>query len=229
MKKLLTLLLAVCAITLISCKKDKDNPVEPKKFTKLVKTVKEGTRTETFTYDDQQRMIRRETTPSNYKTFEYDGNTIRARSVSGVMTNVAEVEIENGVMTNAYAINRTQRTLAETYKYDAQGYLVSSTPVGGDAYLFTWTDGNMTKETSGESFRSYTYGSEPSLVNYNFTLGALINGFEGKTNANLVKSASYSRGAMTSFAYELDADGCPIKITANRDGMIAYTTEITYY
>jgi hypothetical protein len=152
--KTYTILLLIALITNQSCKKDnpaKTDSGSPKIYllSKIIKHYSNSDETESFTYDDKDRMITRVLGNFTYKYF-YDNND---------RLNKIELDVlPQGLL------------LTYTYKYDINLITETRTPAsGGDpqVYSFDIDNGNVVRiHLYGDTFIQYIFDSKGNIVKY---------------------------------------------------------------
>ena len=249
MKRVLFLLMSVLAVAaaFTSCKKDKENAYT----VKLLKTVtyysnryEETYNRYKFEYDKQNRIAK----ISDYytRTITYDGDDL----VQVVTTNndgyIGTCQyIKNGntiTFTEKYIYNGDNYTNTYTIELDSDGLPVKQEVERSDNvnyfHVYEYQDGNLatdriTYDTSREDnteTHTYTYDNEKSALYYCQTpkwyLILYLNDF------GISNNVTYSGGTYpprSSYTYEYDVTGFPVKRTCQTSGYMQHSEGIEYF
>jgi len=219
MKKLILLLvLPLMVLVFNSCNKDDDGG-NSTRTTKLVKQIvwldEEGT-SYSFEYDNKGRitkMIYVEQGDNPYiLTYEYNTNSIIAKEGNNIV-------ITYTLNSEGYVIQEEESYSSDRYitQYSySNGYLSKTTeqyyyngnPSSTNVTNYTWENGNMIKEESGEyHIIHYTYTDKENKMNINiYDMGDYIR-FKGMTSKNYIESERSNDQQKLYYSYVFDEDG----------------------
>lgn len=240
MKKLFVLGLAtLVALVFASCEND-NGAVEAPQFKKLIRQIATNSNSTSFRYDNSNRI-----TTLGTCSFVYDGSKVSLKENS---KELGTFVVDNSRMTKF--TSNSSNTI--DYKYSSDNRLVEIATSYGVSIKLSWENGNLVKtESSDFGTVTYKYGTKPNYVNGQMGRYILLSpsfydsdfwsvGI-GKLSANLVEEITYHKSGSSSeyfhygtysYTYELDGDGCPVKVTEkeSRDDGEVYTNtySITY-
>jgi len=237
MKKIFLFLVLIVSIT--SCSKDKTTvtppPAPDEKRLTHYNSQEQPDGSSTFTYDGQGRLLSQETQANRY-TYTYGANTMHVeyffKSVNKTIEKTDYVINAQGLAVSAVVQDISNPnnviTTNETFDYDMDGHLTSWKYTYGPIpehheIKMTWMNNNMVewfhlRDGLELNHYKYTYSSVPAKGNidlYNavsFSLGQY-----GKKSKNLREgiqafNANNVLIASASYAFDLDAEGFPIKV-----------------
>lgn len=208
------LLAMLLLLTFSACKKDEDNEVS-----KMIKTVTEEGITTTYTYDDQNRLVKAVSTNGEVSDVTYSTNLVTVVS-DGETTyynlNSAgqAISTSSGNGTTYYAYNSDGTMRFEAFEMDTTYY--------------TWANGNITSTLSNNLTTTYTYytDQENTLSNTNVGLPYL-----DATSKDLLKSTTcVGCFYTTDVTYDFDSENRVTKRTeTSTPGPIVNEATYTYY
>jgi YD repeat-containing protein len=238
MKRIFQLIIVCLAIA--SCSKDKTTitppPVLAEKRLTQYNSQEQPDGNSTFTYDGQGRLSSQETQSNKY-TYTYGPNSIHVEYFFKPAGKV--IEKTDYVLNNqGLAISATVQDISipnkiitthETFDYDATGHLLNWKYEYGPIpehheIKQTWVNDNMVEHShtrDGQLLNTYkyTYSNIPYKLNLDLTSSVSFQfGQFGKKNKNLREGVQYfnANNVMTTsatYAYDLDAEGFPVKVT----------------
>ena len=194
-----------------------------------------GTEDITYTYDALGRRTSR-TTPVTAEQYTYADDpeapaltSTRVVSMIGVSGEVNYTYDENGNITRIQNGSETQ-----DFTYDALGQLIAYTDAGGNAYAYTYQNGNLLTATkNSESYHTYAYADtgwsdlltafDGGAITYD-NIGNPLTYHDGKTFTwTAGRRLSGVTDGESSYTYAYDGDGNRISKTVN-----GVTTEFVY-
>lgn len=244
----LALLMASLLLT-TSCKKDNPDPIDPFKIEpacKLLKAISNDGYVEELSYDDKARLIKY-SYQDGYWKYEYDNNnrvvkvlSYRGDTLQG--TRVLEYNATGQWNKSTYTLAESNHVSVTTAEYDNNGNRIKivSKDIDGNVRFtrtFEYAGGNLTKETYVEEnqgstdtrITAFEYYTDKGNKLREFYEVALI-GYLGTPSKNMVKKEKYSSQASSStYAYEFNEQGFPIKWIRTKEGSpTQYTTTFEY-
>ncbi|RHV87553.1 hypothetical protein DXA95_17000 [Odoribacter sp. OF09-27XD] len=220
MKKIFMLLVACVAMVFVSCSKDDDGdnetPFGGKQVSKITYKEASGEISSyvTYEYDKSGRVITeawREDGENDVYNYTYENDKITIVNKYDGDTYTTVYTLVNGIITSSLATG--EETEKTTYFYNENDELIKASE-DGYPYTYTWTNGNITKQTYSGYDYEYTYsekGNKTFAIN-NFTEnmpnGILFSyGYFGKSNKNLMSGRTRGTYDIRTYEYEFDGDG----------------------
>src|ERR1043165_328155 len=250
-KNISILLAAIILLSTGSCKKEEptDNtnitpPVIANAKVKLiVHQFVSTSRTDTFTYDGDGRIISRNVSDGTRDSYTYPAGQV-----------VQEYYNSSGVLqtTRTYFLNANNRadsmvvqgsnTNRASYKYDAAGYLISSKNYNSSntlnfIYSSIWENGNLKEQyTTTPTNEIYSHTVNNYDVDHKNSAGGKNTGLEflGKSSANPQTEQYYQSMPSTLYIYRyeytFDSEGSIATFTSyNGQGEFSTSMTYTYY
>lgn len=219
-----------------SCKKDNDKT--PAGLSCRIITALGGPDTYHFTYDSQGKLSSLHIAPTKQKfTYTYEGNItnllvevdgkflakyIITNNSQGFTTNIRRLANEAGTTWNNQAAEYNGTQLAKIL------YTTSNPSSPVIAVTYTWKNGNIASQESGNSVIGFEYYTDkPAVAGDWRKYSELIEGYHFFDNKNCIKSVK-SGGEITSFTYDFDDAGKILKMTVIEPGNAQSSVEYEY-
>ncbi len=245
------LLFVISSVVLTSCTKEKLSAIFPADA--LVKTKTEGNNTETYFYDNQNRLSKivfsSSTSPSYYHEFTYSNGIISEyhseeaihKLVDTLPGDIIRLNCTSNpsilnLNDNGFYSGTTSTCQSQSYKYDAIGFVIAqdfeitdystTEQVLNDSKNVTKITGKGFSFGGGEFdlITTYTYYSDRISSIGNKNFGKL---FLGKSSVNVLKSETKNTETIN-YTYIYDAEQRTIQRTAVK-GTTQTITAYTYY
>ncbi len=220
-----TLLIFAASLSIISCKKDKEEETTSSCIISGITAGYVGAPTDEFIYDSQGRILSYKTRYNSFE-FEYSGlsGTITTLDTLGNVVDEADLTFDSQGRLTSYENYATISGMSLRYfyqmTYNSEGYLATNiqTLKGGSSYddyykdSLIYENGNLVKKVvkTREGYvyetTSYTYGSEPNktwnfFFNYHGEPFSILSGYVflypllGKATNHLPTAISIIQGS----------------------------------
>lgn len=230
------LVILVFFIGCISCNKNSKDM--PNALSCRIITALGGPDTYHFTYDLQGKLSSLDIAPTKQKlTYTYEGNItnvlqeadgkfqskiIITNNSLGFTTNIRRLANETGTTWINQAIEYNGTQLAKILYTSSN----SNSPVV--AVDYTWKNGNIASQQSGNSIIEFEYYTDKPAVSGEWRrYNELVEGYHLFDNKNCTKSMK-SGGEVTNFTYDYDDAGKVLKMTVTEPGNAISAVEYEY-
>ncbi|WP_455674531.1 hypothetical protein [Phocaeicola sp.] len=229
----MAIIAVIVSVNFAACSSDDDEEdngggtvVSGKLLKSITKKTEHSTYTSTFTYNDKKQLISASNGYGESINITWSESSITVETVADWKEEPATFLLKNGIITSV--IGNYSYTLTYNNKQLTKAY-------GGpeDDFAWEWANGNIkkfiSKDGSDEETLTCTYYTDKENKHSIIDINALdlddIAGIElgdllliahpnllGTTNKNLLKGTEHNDGDKTSYTYELDNEGYPVRI-----------------
>jgi hypothetical protein len=221
MKKLHLILMLSVAFLVVSCTKDKTTTptTTPEKTCLVQKIVYSDGRSDAFTFDSQNRLIKTviaQDTMMSQMDMSYNGNIVTT-SISGLpfsLTYLNAKGFADSVVSSFQGFIETKTVNT----FNSSGLLISQSTKGiqfgspvNDLFTFEYVGENKSKQTFTDGTNTFTTVYEYYLDKKNNSKKSQVAQYFENANANLVKKATTNLGDITNYTYEFNSDGLETK------------------
>jgi hypothetical protein len=220
----------------ISCNKNNDET--PTGLSCRIITALGGPDTYHFTYDPQGKLSSLDIAPVKQKlTYTYEGNIttvlveadgqfqskyIITNNAQGFTTNMRRLANEAGTVWNNQSVEYNGTQLAKIL------YTSSNPNSPVLAVKYTWKDGNIASQESGNSIIEFEYYTDKRAVAGEWRkYTELVEGYHLYDNKNCTRSIK-SGGEVTNIIYDFDNAGKIVKMTVTEPGNAVSAVQYEY-
>ncbi len=222
MKKLHLIFMLLVAFLVVSCTKDKTTTptTTPEKTCLVQKILYSDGRSDAFTYDSKNRLIKTvitQDTLTSQTDISYNGNIVTNSSGGGMPFSVTYLNAKG--FADSSVINFQGIIEIKTVNtFNSSGLLISQSTKGmqfgqavNDLYTFEYVGENRSKETFTDGTNTFSTVYEYYLDKKNNSKKSQEAQYFENANANLVKKTTTSKGDITNYSYEFNSDGFETK------------------
>lgn len=209
------------AFLVVSCTKDKTTTptTTPEKTCLVQKIVYSDGRSDAFTFDSQNRLIKRVVTQDTMMSqtdLSYNGKVVTT-SISGMpfsLTYLNAKGFADSVVSSFQGFIDTKTVNT----FNGSGLLISQSIKGtqfgqevDNLFTFEYVGENVSKQTYTDGTNTFTTVYEYYLDKKNNSKKSQEAQIFENANANLVKKATTNSGDITNYSYEFNSDGIETK------------------